>query len=283
MRSNIRFSLQSLLVLTAVAAIGIGFIVARRNARLREARLHTEIGWNSPVSGSFNGDAESFVKKYDAATCLAIYEQYKSRTDWEGNRIASAAMFQLARMRLPEGLQLCRQHLESENRCRMQCAVKGVLAYFDVSEDIHATQYFSDYVMDGFDDDSPEDVYLIGTLVCSDFHYGGSADAIYDCWPSTDKLFQSWLHPYPTKPEYCTFEDMAKCLKHFDLQSADHFHQIVEILRGCNGHPSNVHREIIGQHVSEISKRLEPLIALRYAAKHAEYLATRKLAYPQPR
>lgn len=271
------------MILTAVVAIGIGIFVSRRNARLREAVLHDEIGWNSPVSGSFVGDAESFVKKYDAATCLAIYDQYKSRDDWEGNRIASAAMFHLARMRVPEGLQLCRQHLDSENRCRLQCGVEGILAYFGLSEDIHTTQYFSDYVMDGFKSDSPEDVYLIGTIVCSEFHYGGSADEIYDSWPSTDKLFQSWLSPNPSKPQFCTYDDMTNCLKHIDLQSADHFHQIVEILRSCNGHPSNAQREMMGHHVSEISKRFEPLVALRYAAKNAEYLATRKHALLQDR
>lgn len=271
-----RFSLRRLMIATAVIAIAIAIPVGLELARKRESALHVEIGWGSPIFGYYKEDVEAFTKKYDRSTCLDIYNRYKHRTDWKGMRIASAAMFHLARMKSPEGLQLCRQHLDSENKGRMECAVKGILTYFELSDDIHCTQNRGAWVLDGFDADSPEDIYLIGTLIGSDFHFGHASEIIA-CWPSADQLVNVWFSPdQPTPQGYCTHDDMTEALKEFDPLAAEHFHQIITTLRACDGKPSDEERTLIGLHRNKISELLEPLALLRYAARHAEYFAKRR-------
>ena len=269
------------MIATAVVAIVIAIPVGLEFARKREAALHNEIGWNSPVCGAYEGDVEAFEREYDRTKCLDIYNRYKHRTDWEGNRIASAAMFHLARMKSPEGLQLCRQHLDSENTGRAECAVKGILSYFELSDDIHYTQDCGAWVRDGFNADSLEDIYLIGTLIGSDFHYGDAPNEIIDTWPSTSKLIENWLSPDQRSPqgpqEFCTYDEVTEALKQFDLEVAEHFREIIKILRACDGKPSSEQREAMGLHRSWISRVFEPRAVLRYAARHAEYFAERKL------
>jgi hypothetical protein len=276
-----RFTLRRLMIATAVVAVAIAIPVGLEFARKRDAALHNEIGWNSPICGTYKHDVAAFTKKYDRTTCLDIYNRYKHRTDWEGDRIASAAMFHLARMKSPEGLQLCRQHLDSANSRHKQCAVMGILAYFDLCDDIHYTQDSGAWVQDGFNAHSPEDIYLIGTLIGSDFHYGNAPDEIINAWPSPSRLVTAWLSSNQRTAqgtqEFCTYDDMTEALKHFDPQAAEHFHQIILILKACDGKPSEEQREVMGYHRNKISTLLEPLAVLRYVARNAEYFAERKI------
>ncbi len=144
-----RISLRMLMIANALVAIGIAIPIQLGHMRNREAALLAEIGWNSPITGTYRKDADQFAEEYDRSRCLDIYNKYKYRTDWQGNRIASAAMFHLARMKTRVGLQLCRENMGSTFRSRMECAVKGVLIYFGLSDDIHFTQNCGAWFSDG--------------------------------------------------------------------------------------------------------------------------------------
>ena len=276
MKISAKFSVASLFLIVLFGAVFLGMPMRRQHVLQQEEKLATRLELFRHRARS-RKDYDEFREELDDDACLDLFERHIGRESEVSHRIAAALLYHLVVLRdHPEGTTLAHEHLDSDITVVRKNAADALVWHYRIARDIHYSQYFTEAMANGFDVESPEDVYLLTTEVYSNFIHSDGWQLMLDYWPhpkapwiGTPSRVDADGNRIPTH----SFDDTIDALAKINVQVSNDYEEIVAILRKCNGEPSDSQYGQLEQLGNQILREYKEEDLLRYAIRHREFFA----------
>ena len=291
-----RFKLRTLLVIFALTSAVCCWYGSRYFKWKKEQRLllDLETGVGLYFIPTPHRQRDDLYERYPPDRLLEYAQHYSSIAVNEPSesvpaRIGAAALAHYSSrydsdrkefIHREDSVKFAEQYFESGIEPLASASPWVLMRHYRFSDDTASSQsqFCRDQFEDGFDADKPIDVYVLATVVYSEFFYSDGEDLIAQNWPKPD---HPWGWKLPDSASH-TYQDRVDALRQVLPEAAEFYASILEVHRECNANPSDAQRKELERLERGVIDGLDKYAIFRFMIKHPEdFKSQSEWVYPK--